>query len=244
MSEPSYGQQARWGGQSHAAKAIKQSQALGIISLQWCTSCTSQNIKWSLKPYLKCLSHFPGFPRSSSDFLFEKKNLRQSLEKNESHTMVSGIILPDWELWCQLGATATVLSVLPARLLSPETPAHFTVSYLMAGGGGWWGLMGRLGIFKAQNINYLAGVVWEWVWERKEMQVLEISSNCHLWLKWNPAPQKAGCNCDWVSSFGFPFLGQRLSQLDVLSFSVFILCSMAHGWHDPNLVRSKICLQV
>lgn len=73
MSEPSCGHQARWAGQSHAAKAIKQSQALGIISLQWCIPCTSQNTKWSLKVYLKCLSHFPEFPRSSSDFLLCKK---------------------------------------------------------------------------------------------------------------------------------------------------------------------------
>lgn len=94
-----------------------------------------------------------------------KKKLRQSSEKNESHIVVSGIILPDQELWCQLRDTATVLSNLPARLLSPETPAHFKVSYLCnsellynsSPKVGGWGLMGCLGIFKAWNINHLMG---------------------------------------------------------------------------------------
>lgn len=153
MSEPSYGHQARWAGQSHAAKAIKQSQALRIISLQRRIPCTSQNIKWSLKVYLKCLSHVPEFPRSSSDFWLCKKNSHQ-----ERMNPIQRYLGPPCQsrssgTKCSPGAWAPVLSSLSAKLLSPESPAIFIV--------GGWGLMGCLGIFKVWKINYSCGGMCE-----------------------------------------------------------------------------------
>lgn len=67
------------------------------------------------------------------------------------------------------------------------------------------------------------------MWERKEMQVLGISSDCHLRLKWDLAPQKAEWWCGLVSYFGFLFLRLRISHLDLLSCLVFVFCFVACG---------------
>lgn len=59
------------------------------------------------------------------------------------------------------------------------------------------------------------------------MQVLGISSPCHLMLKWELAPQEGGWYCGWVNSFVLLFLGLNISQLALVSCLVFMLCFMA-----------------
>lgn len=132
------------------SKSHQAITALRIISLQWRIPCTSQNIKWSLKVYLKCLSHVPEFPRSSSDFWLCKK--KQSSGKDESHTAISGTTLPVQELWYQVQPWS--LSASPQLPVSKTPVSRVTCNFYNRGDEG---LMGCLGIFKVWKINYSCG---------------------------------------------------------------------------------------
>lgn len=164
------------------SKSHQAITALRIISLQWRIPCTSQNIKWSLKVYLKCLSHVPEFPRSSSDFWLCKKNSHQ-----ERMNPIRRYLGPPCQsrssgTKCSPGAWVPVLSSLSAKLLSPESPAIFITGGMRV----WWDVWAFL------RYGRLTILVGECVWERKEMQVLGISSDGHLRLKWDLVSQKAG----------------------------------------------------